>query len=150
MKWLSVWGCDSCESVTSTYVQYIKLVSIHDSCAAADNCLWHRKWYVQYEDSWKSHTASWACYCRIMGHWREESDSNLMTWCLGRDLGVAGRLCGAPLPAWTIGLDRAVPQLEDQRAVVLVSVLVYDAGLVVTVNKSEWELHSKIQQQDTR
>lgn len=62
---------------------------------------------------------------------------------------MAGRLRGAPLPAWTIGLDGAVPQLEDQRAVVLVSVLVYDAGLVVTVNANERELHSKIQHIDT-
>lgn len=46
---------------------------------------------------------------------------------------MAGRLRGNPLPARAIDLDRALPRLVDQRALVLVSVLVCDTGLVVTV-----------------
>ena len=59
---------------------------------------------------------------------------------------MAGRLRGNPRPAWAIGLDRALPRLEDQRAVVLVSVLVCDTCLGVTVKRKINEvLHSQIQ-----
>lgn len=45
---------------------------------------------------------------------------------------MAGRLRWNPLPARATALDGALPGVEDQGAVVLVSVLVCDTGLVVT------------------
>lgn len=46
---------------------------------------------------------------------------------------MAGRLWRSPLLARTADLDGAFPDVEDQGAVVLVSVLVCDTRLVVTV-----------------
>lgn len=64
---------------------------------------------------------------------QEQGQEETGDWHLYRHLTVAARLRGDPLPARPAGLCTVIPRVEDQRALVLVSVLVCDTALVVTV-----------------